>query len=200
MIDAVLSRQIDEVVASQQPLLVVLAGSNGAGKSTFYRYALTGYGLPFVNADEIARQIRGHYIAADDPLAYQAMALAEQERQRLVAERRSFIMETVLSDPEGAKLKFFQELVAAGYFLLLVYMRLEDPAISMTRVMQRVNDGGHDVPDDKLVARFPRTKANAAEAVKIANLALVLDNSDTEEPYRWLETWQNGTLVEQAAP
>ena len=198
MIDAALRRQIDDTVASQQPLLIVLAGSNGAGKSTFYRHALGDYGIPFINADEIARQIRGHYIAADDPLAYEAMGLAEQERQRLVAERRSFIMETVLSDPEGAKLAFFQELVTAGYFLFLVYIRLEDPTISMTRVMQRVDGGGHDVPDDKLLARFPRTKANAAEALKLASLALVLDNSDTEEPYRWVETWQNGTLVEKA--
>jgi predicted ABC-type ATPase len=200
MIGDFIRRQIDAAIASEQPLLIVVAGSNGAGKSTFYQHALAHTGLPFVNADEIARQIRGHYIAADDPLAYEAMRLADEERQRLIAARHSFIMETVLSDEQGAKLKFFQELTSVGYLMLFIYIRLDNPTLSTLRVMQRVNAGGHDVPDDKLLARFPRTQRNAAAALKMADLALVLDNSDIEHPYRWCETWQHGVLVEQASP
>ena len=200
MIQGAVNRQIHEAVASFQPLLIVIAGSNGAGKSTFYRQALADTGLPFVNADEIARQIKGHYLSADDPFAYEAVILAEQERARLIAARRSFITETVLSDPQGEKLQIFRNLIDSGYFLLLIYIRLEDPALSSLRVMQRVETGGHDVPDAKLLERFPRTQRNAVEALKFATLAFVLENSDLEHPFRWLETWQNGILVDQATP
>lgn len=65
-----------------QLLLIVLAGPNGAGKSTFYEEYLAPGGLPFVNADLLARGLGG---VDDEARARQAADLAEQERQFLLS-------------------------------------------------------------------------------------------------------------------
>ena len=78
--------------------LIVIAGSNGAGKSTFFRQMLAPLGLHFVNADLLARELN-----PDDPsaVAYEAAALADQERRQLLEMGESFCIETVFSDPVG---------------------------------------------------------------------------------------------------
>src|SRR5207247_1295380 len=75
----------------QRPLLIAIAGPNGAGKSTFYQSHLATAGLSFVNADNIAREMGiGSYAAAN---------LTAALRRRYIEERRSFVFETVFSDP-----------------------------------------------------------------------------------------------------
>ena len=195
-----LRQRVLAACASGRPVLIVIAGSNGAGKSTYYNEALATLGLPFVNADEIARARTGSWAGStDSAIAYEAMHAAEAQRQQLLESHESFVMETVLSDRGGAKLEFFRSAVGAGYFCVFVYIRLVDAELSVARVMQRVAAGGHDVPDEKLLARFPRTQANAEQALRIANFGLVLDNSSLDEPYRWNETWENGSCVERTS-
>lgn len=186
-------RLIEQIAATAgRPLLVVLAGSNGAGKSTFYAESLSGTGLPFVNADEIARDLSIYTGRAMGDLAYEAMHRAETLRRELVDLRVSFIMETVLSDSRGDKLGFFTSAQSLGYFVLFIHIRLQDVETSIARVAQRVLNGGHDVPDDKLHARFARTQHNASKALVIADAALVFDNSDPASPFRLVETWAAG--------
>ena len=192
MIKALLEGQIKAAVNNHRPLLIALVGSNGSGKSTFYRQMLSDYELPLINPDEIGKQIRGHYLAAYDPISYDAMELADAARHQLVQQRQSFIMETVLSDTQGSKLSFFREAIEAGYYLLLIYIRINTAEISAARVMQRVLAGGHDVADEKLMSRFARTQRNAAEALGLASFALLLDNSSVETPFAYIQTWQAG--------
>lgn len=184
-----LEAQLRKALNTGKPILTVLAGSNGAGKSTFYARHLKFTSMRFVNADEIAKILR-----PDDPgaIAYEAMHAAEALRRDLLEQRQSFCMETVLSDTQGAKLGFFREAQSAGYVLLLIWIRLTNSTLSQARVHHRVSQGGHDVPEDKLIERFPRTEANAIEALQIADFGLVLDNSSLDEPYRLLEIWQAG--------
>jgi predicted ABC-type ATPase len=170
-------------------MLIVLAGSNGAGKSTYYRAALADTGLPLINADELAQAMR-----PEDPgsVAYEAMRVAESRREEALFHRHSFIMETVLSDPHGAKLSFLRRAQDAGYCILVIFFRIASAELSRARVMQRVQSGGHDVPDSKLLERFPRTLANAKKALALADLGLVLDNSQHLEAYQHVESWRNG--------
>ena len=94
---------LNRVVHESDRFLIVLAGSNGAGKSTFFKQILEPLGVHFVNADLLARELN-----PDDPstVAYEAAALADQERRQLVEMGESFCMETVFSDPVGDKLHF----------------------------------------------------------------------------------------------
>jgi predicted ABC-type ATPase len=187
---------LGEVLGRPGPCIVVLAGSNGAGKSTFFREFLEPTGIAFVNADNMARSLKPD---APETLGYEAASLAEAVRQDLVARGETFCMETVFSDPKGDKVAFLRQTQAAGYAIILVYIRLTSVDLSRARVVQRVAAGGHDVPDDKLEARFERTQRNAAEALTFANVGIVLDNSSVESPFQHIETWKDGDRLDSGS-
>lgn len=106
-------------------------------------------------------------------------------------------METVFSDPYGAKVEFLREARSKGYLVFLVFIGLDSPELAVSRVMQRTEAGGHDVPDDKIVARFPRTMEKLRVAIAFVDHALVFDNSSADEPYRLVAEFEGGTLVRQ---
>ena len=139
-----------------------MAGPNGAGKTTFFELFIAPSGLPFVNADFIAKELaeKGKPIAD-----YEAARLAEQKRQEYVSEKRSFCMETVFSDAAGSKRMFFKDAQAKGFAVLLVFIGLNHVETSRSRVAQRVSAGGHNVPDRKIDSRFPRTFDNLQKAI-----------------------------------
>jgi len=174
------------------PVLLVLAGCNGAGKTTFFETFLRDTGIAFVNADDIARALAATGPPVDP---YRAAELAGGLRRDLVARRRTFCMKSVLSDPVGDKLEFLQAAQRAGYRVIFIWIRLASVELSIARVMQRVAAGGHDVPDAKLEARYRRTWHNATAALRFADLALVIDNSSAERPFRHVETWRSGQPV-----
>lgn len=188
MIDEIL-RRLGQPAADEGRFILVLAGPNGAGKSTFHDVYLRGLGLPLVNADLIARDLD---IADAETRARQAADIAEAERRLLMARGESFCMETVFSDPVGAKLGLLREAQRDGYEIIFVFIGLESAELSLARVMQRVEQGGHDVPDDRLRARFPRVLANLKKAVAFVDHALLLDNSDADQPYRFVARFERG--------
>jgi predicted ABC-type ATPase len=184
---------LDALRSRSGPFLICLAGSNGAGKSTFFRRYLAATKYPFVNADEIARKLGG---PVDDRLSRIAADLADETRRRHVERRESFVMETVFSDPVGEKVEFLANARAQGYCVILVFIGLASPELSRGRVLQRVrDDGGHDVPDDRIESRYPRTLANLKRALPRVDLALVLDNSAPANPYEFVALWRDGEPV-----
>lgn len=186
---------------SAGPVLIFLAGPNGAGKTTFFEAYLDGHGLPYVNADRLARIARdADPRAAPDDVDRRAFAEAERLRRALVEARLSFCTETVFSDPAGAKLQLLQEARARGFATFLVFIGLESAALSAARVMQRVRQGGHDIPDAKLHARFPRTLANLRAAVPAVGEAFLFDNSSYDRPYRPVAVYRQGQLMSRHPP
>jgi predicted ABC-type ATPase len=185
--------RLQRALQGSAPILVVLAGSNGAGKSSLHRRFLASTGLPFVNADEMAKRLQPR---AESLANYEAMHVAEAVREDLLKRGESFCMETVFSDTEGAKLDFFHRAQDLGYRVLFIQIRIDSAELSQARVRQRVLAGGHDVPPDKLVSRFPRTARNARQALSFVNVGIVLDNSSFAEPYRLVEYWEKGERLE----
>lgn len=175
---------------SQRPVLVALAGPNGAGKSTYFHAHLAAAGLRFVNADLLAREL-----GLD---ARQGAAAADAVRAELIRNRESFITETVFSDPVGAKLGMFTEAQAQGYTVVLIFVGIASPERSDERVAMRVSQGGHDVPADRVVSRFPRVLANLRAALPELSVVLVYDNDDLRRPYRRIAVVAQGRIVEQA--
>jgi predicted ABC-type ATPase len=169
--------------------LVVVAGPNGAGKSTFVDRFLKPTGILVVNADEVAKGLSPE---SPETVAYEAARVADAWRRDLSARRVSFCMETVFSDPVGAKLTFLKECQSNGYTVLLIFIGLESADLSLGRVMQRVESGGHDVPDDKIGTRFPRTLDNLRQAVSFVDEALLFDNSSSEHPFRFVAAYKAG--------
>jgi len=175
-----------------RPIIVALAGPNGAGKTTFYGAHLARAGLRFVNADELAREMELD--------AYEAAKVAENVREALVEQRESFVFETVFSDPVGDKVEFLRRASALGYTVVLCFIGLESPELSDERVAMRVMQGGHDVPSDKLIARYPRTLENLRRAIRELPHVLVFDNSDLERPFRKVAAFEAGRPVELNEP
>lgn len=171
----------------QRPIVVAIAGSNGAGKSTFFETFLADCGLRFINADVLAE---GLQISA-----YEASELAASIRSSLVHQRESFIFETVLSDPVGDKVDTLAKYADAGYTVVLIFIELCDVGESIRRVAMRVSQGGHDVPDEKLKARFERTRANLQRAITSLPHVLVYDNSNLEMPYQLSDIYEHGRRI-----
>jgi predicted ABC-type ATPase len=171
----------------KRPLLITIAGPNGAGKSTFYHSHLAAAGLPFINADVIAREMQID--------AYAAAAIASGSRNRYVEEKRSFVFETVFSDPAGDKLEFLKNAAQSGYTVILVFIGIASASVSEERVGMRTLQGGHDVPLDKIQSRFPRTLANLAAALRTVQNVFVYDNGDLSDPYRQVAIFTNGKMI-----
>ena len=177
---------------NQRPIVVALAGPNGAGKTTFYRTYLRPSGLRFVNADVLALEL------GVDP--YKAAKLADDLRRQLIAQRESFIFETVFSDPVGDKLSFMKEVEQSGYTVVLFFVGIENHEVSDQRVAMRVLKGGHDVPADKIIERYPRVMSNLKRAlVELAHVR-VYDISDLKTPYRLVAVRENGRKIEVLEP
>jgi len=159
--------------------LWILAGGNGAGKSTFYRTQLESKGVEFVNADLIEKQI--------DPLpaersSYEAASIARWKFRELIAQGRSFCFETVFS--HESKLEMLEFAKSRDYETTLVYIHLRHSDLNVLRVGQRISEGGHWVPEEKIVARVARTHRLMCKAVKRADRSYHLDNSSRKNPFQ----------------
>ena len=166
------------------PELWLLAGGNGAGKSTFYRLYLAPLGIPFVNADLLARDL---WPEAPEAHSYDAALLAGEQRSRLLRARAGFCFETVFSHP--SKIDFLGEARTQGYRIKVVFIHLSDPQLNIARVAQRVSEGGHAVPQDKILNRLPRTLAHIARALPLCDECLLLDNSSLDAPFAPVAHW-----------
>ena len=161
-----------------KPVFFLLAGPNGAGKSTLYRSALATGLLPsdaeFVNADLYEAHALQH-ITDPELRSAQARAWADGRRAACLAQGQSFVSETVFSHP--SKLALMRDARAAGFAVVLLVVCVNDPRQLLSRVAQRVAEGGHDVPSERILARYPRTLRYLQDAIPLADLALLYDTS-----------------------
>lgn len=174
-----------------RPSLVLLAGPNGAGKSTLYETRVApSFAGPFVNADLIQRdELRDSSMEA----SYRAAEIASQHRTRLLEDRKSFATETVFSHP--SKLEIIAEAQARGYIVIVMHVGVDDPGLSVARVRGRTEEGGHDVPEEKIRERYHRGQPLIREAVLQADRGMVFDNSRLNEPPRLVLLFAAGRLV-----
>ena len=178
-------------VPDQRPIIIAIAGPNGAGKTTFFHSHLGATGLRFVNTDVIASALKTD--------AMQAARIAAEIRKELVSRRESFAFETVLSDPVGEKVSQLRATAEVGYTVVLCFIGISSALVSEQRVCMGVSQGGHDVPPDRIVARFPRVMANLERAIASLPRVLVYDNDDLAHPYRQLAMFEDGRCVDKAS-
>jgi predicted ABC-type ATPase len=154
-----------------RPYLWVFAGPNGAGKSTLVAKYVKER-LPIVNPDAIA-------LAIDTPrpgstLQMVAGKIALRERNKLLSERQSFVVETTLSG--NTEIRLMREAGPAGYKVNLVYVHVR-LAVSQGRVAHRVAMGLHSVSPEDIWRRYPRSLSNLPEAMRLADRTFLVDNS-----------------------
>jgi len=178
-----------------RPGLVLLAGPNGAGKSTLYQTRVSpSFAGPFINADLIQRdELRDASMQA----SYRAAAIASERRSKLLDARKSFATETVFSHP--SKLNIIADAKARSYIIIVMHVGVDDPDLSVARVRGRTEEGGHDVPEEKIRARYDRGQPLIRQAVLWADRGMVFDNSKLNEPPRLVLAFASGRLT-QAEP
>ena len=147
------------------PRILVFAGPNGSGKSTVTQH------LPivgsYVNADEIK--------AMTGCTDLEAAQRAEATRELLLAKRKDFTFETVLSTPRN--LELLRRAKEAGYQIEAVFVLTADSSINVERVRSRVADGGHPVPEEKIISRYERSLKNLLQLTQYADRTRVIDNT-----------------------
>lgn len=197
-----LSEAVEQILRAQQktkkPLAIVLAGHNGSGKSTMWRKRLSGQlQIPLINADRMMLSILPEP-GSDGSLDEWAQSLRDTDESWMrVAQdgvqafvghamraKVPFGMETVFSyweeQPDGtvlSKIDLIEDMRRAGYFVLLFFVGLTNVELSILRVQTRVAEHGHDVPTERLLKRFPKTRRAIAAAAKVADAAIFTDNS-----------------------
>jgi predicted ABC-type ATPase len=155
------------------PQLVMIAGPNGSGKSTLIAAlrAQPQFQLPalYINADDLQRE-RG----LPDR---ESQLLATELRAQAIDRRRDVMFETVMSHP--SKIAELQRAKNAGYQLTVHFVATDNPDINVQRVITRVSAGGHNVPVERIRARYLRTLALAPVALAYADQAVLFDNTQS---------------------
>lgn len=175
--------------------LWLLTGGNGSGKSTFHRLFLEPPGIKLINADLIAREIDPEN---PEKVSYEALKLTAHILKDLLRQGASFSFETVFS--HESKIDITANAKAMGYEIILVYIHLETVQLNIARVSQRVTEGGHNVPADKIEERIPRTMKNIITALHIVDEARLFDNSSRDNPFRQVAIVKKGARVQVSDP
>ena len=158
------------------PLLIVVAGPNGSGKTTITSEVLASEWLEdsvYINPDNIAQDKFGDWNSPE--AVRQAALFCEKRREDCLLNGESLIFETVMSAQD--KLDFICRAKQAGYFVRIFFIGTENPTINASRIARRVMKGGHDVPITKIISRYIKSIANCAEISSVVDRLYVYDNS-----------------------
>ena len=157
-----------------RPFLTIVAGSNGSGKSSLTSLSRKNFQqLPILDPDAIARSIQASLSGASSDI--QAGKQVLRHADEFIAGRQSFTVETTLSG--STYLRMAARAKDAGFVIVVFFVGTASVEINLERVRARVKKGGHDVPEEDQRWRFPRTLANMAKLLPVADLAILFDNS-----------------------
>ena len=156
----------------------VIAGSNGAGKTTFAKVFLPEIAgtVEFINADLIAQKL-----SPSDPnaTALRAGRLVLERINELSCKHQNFTFETTLSGKIYRHI--FQKLRTNGYSIHLFYLWIPSPELGVERIKERVAQGGHSVPARDVQRRFSKSIINLFQIYEpLADTVTIFDNSRQE--------------------
>lgn len=182
--------------SKHRPVLIVIAGPNGSGKTSVTGKILQHEWLEdseYINPDFVARDIFGDWNNRESVL--KAANYCNEWREQCLRERKSLIFETVMSAPD--KVDFILRAKEAGFFVRLFFVSTESPIINAKRVASRVLNGGHDVPISKIISRYDKSIANCCILAAVVDRLYVYDNSIDDVEARLLFRLSEGELVKR---
>jgi predicted ABC-type ATPase len=178
------------------PLLIVIAGPNGSGKTTITSEVLKSEWMEdavYINPDNVALNEFGDWNSPE--AVKKAAAYCEEWREKCLANGQSLIFETVMSTP--GKLDFIRRAKASGYFVRIFFVSTSNPTINAARIAGRVMKGGHDVPITKIISRYSKSIMNCKEIGREVDRLYVYDNSRDNEKALPLFRLKDGALAKK---
>jgi len=159
------------------PYLYIIAGCNGAGKTTA-SFTILPEMLKckeFVNSDEIAKGL-SPFNASNIAVAVEASRIMYKRVKELISVSETFAMETTLATRSVVNL--IREAQREGYFVTLLFFWLNTPELAIERVKMRVAAGGHDIPEETIRRRYDAGIHNLFELyIPICDYWMITDNS-----------------------
>lgn len=183
-------------MSSHRPVLIIIAGPNGSGKTTVTSKILRHEWLEdsvYINPDQVAQDRFGDWNSPD--AIRQAAEYCAEWRERCLAEHKSMIFESVLSAPD--KVVFVQRAIAAGFFVRLFFVCTQSPTINAARIAKRVMEGGHDVPIAKVISRYNKSIVNCKTLSKIVDRVYIYDNSVDGREATLLFRFADGSIIKR---
>lgn len=169
---------------TKQPWMIVICGPNGAGKSTFYDNFLKDdpffKKVDFINLDIEAARLSDDNNTVDDVMFEAGRNIKDRLADRM-KNHETFIYETTSAG--RSHFKIIKQARELGFKVASVFIGLSSSKLSLLRVKERVNNGGHDVPPDVIEHRFPNVMNNFPEMLKLSDISVAYDNSG-KDPYK----------------
>ena len=163
---------------TQEAWMIVLCGPNGAGKSTFYENVLKPDPF-FKNIDFINMDVEAAKLAGKEGNVYNVMLDAGRNVRNRLKEKmqnfQSFIYETTTSG--RTHIGLIREAQKLGFKVATIFIGLSSAQLSLLRVKERVNNGGHDVPHKMIEQRFPNIIKNFPSLLGVSDISVAFDNS-----------------------
>ncbi|HYM61263.1 MAG TPA: ZTL protein [Thermoanaerobaculia bacterium] len=182
------------------PVIFVLAGVNGAGKSSLGGALIRSAGLDYFNPDEAARRIRDAIGCSADEASSRAWEEGKLRLEAAIRGRFSHAFESTLGGRTIPAL-----LVGAartGFEILVWFTGLSSPEQHIARVRSRVAAGGHDIPEEMIRQRWDRSRRNVIALMPYLTELKVFDNSEEGDPAaglmpapRLLLHWRSGAII-----
>jgi predicted ABC-type ATPase len=170
----------------QPPTISVLAGVNGAGKSSIAGKFLQKAGDAFFNPDTVAQQIRTLHPSISLTLANaHAWQIGKSLLEQAIAGGRDYRFETTLGGRTIAQL--LEKAARSGHRLRIWFCGLASAELHLKRVQSRVAHGGHDIPADKIRERWNRSRENLIRLLPLIDHLRVYDNSKDADPAEGLK-------------
>lgn len=177
----------------RKPELIVIAGPNGSGKTTVTQQFLHhkwSEGVVYINPDQVANDIFGDWNSEEAVI--KAARYCQEWRERCLNDKISFVFETVFSAID--KVEFILRAKKAGFFIRIFFIATEHPSINAARIANRVMEGGHSVPIDKIISRYFKSILNCESIAGKVDRLYVYDNSVDGQMARPLFRLSEGML------
>lgn len=165
---------------------ILIAGVNGAGKSTLYQSLDSLKDMPRVNTDDIVRSFGDWKIPSD---VMKAGKIAVGRIKDYFEQGITFNQETTLCG--NGIIRNIEKAKSLGYQIELHYVGVNSVDIAKERIAYRVAHGGHGIPDADVERRYEESFKNLRKILKLCNLTIMYDNTDS---FNRFAIYENGML------
>lgn len=170
---------------------IVIGGVNGAGKSTF-RSTMNLDNIKVIDIDIIAKQYTKIFKIGEDKANQKAARMGIELFKKHIIKENNILQESTLSGKSF--INNIDEAKLNEYKTHLVFIGVKSPELSLKNIANRVNSGGHNIPESVVLRRFDKVYKNLEEAVKKVDMVTILDNSNKD--YNLLLSLENGKIKE----